>query len=117
MNTVRALSLGMGLLSLLAAALASFAIWLVFEMGPRVEADGPPTEIAKSVASASCESLQKICPILASSYDSLNEATRVSYRNYHQLLRVMIFGTLVWGLLSGLCFMYIYVKSKQPQSK
>lgn len=113
MNNMRALSLGMGVLSLLAGAFAAFAIWVSFEMGPRVDRDGPPADLAKSVSTASCESLQKMCPILASSFDSLNEAHRTSYRQYHELLRGTLFGILGWGLLSGLCFMFIFVKSKK----
>ena len=117
MNNARALSLGMGVLSLMAAAFAGFAIWVAVELGPRLEKDGPLAETAKSVTSASCESLQKICPLLASSFDSLNEAHRAGYRRYHELLRGMLLGGLGWGLLSGACFIYIFVKSRQPAAQ
>ena len=112
---VRTLSLGMGLLSLVASLFASFGIWLLVEFGPRPDRDGPPADLAKSVASASCESLQKMCPLLASSFDALNEAHRAGYRQHVHLLRIVLFGALGWGLVSAVSFFYIHAKSRKPR--
>jgi len=57
-----------------------------------------------------------MCPILASSFDALNEAHRAGYRQYQHLLRVTLFGALGWGLVSAVSFLYIHAKSKKPQS-
>src|SRR5476649_754625 len=116
-STVRALSLGMGLLSLVAAVFASFGIWLEFEMGLRNPPEQPPIQLAKSVASASCESLQRVCPILATSVDVLNEANRADFRRFNKLFHFALFGTLGWGVLSGACFLYIYARARQRESQ
>ncbi|HUQ28246.1 MAG TPA: hypothetical protein VM051_06620 [Usitatibacter sp.] len=113
---MRTLAFAMGLLSLMASVVAGVGLWLLFEFGPHPERDGPAPELTKLVASASCESLQKICPLLASDYDNVSEANRANFRRHHELLRGMLFGALAWGVVSAVCFLYIHVKTRRAES-
>jgi hypothetical protein len=114
--TVRTLSLGMGTLSLIVAILAAVVIWIIFEsslQGLRMASTFPTST---SLASASCESLQEMCPVLARRAQSLLDVNDALGLGYERLYRFVLFGVLGWGALSGAAFLFIYARTRQHGS-
>lgn len=105
----------MGLLSLLVSGFAAFGMWLLFRYAPPGLPFAPTLPGATSLASASCESLQAICPMLASHAQTMSELNDTYFRNYEKLFFTVLFGALGWGALSGAGFLFIYARSK-PQA-
>ena len=117
MSTVRTVSLGMGVLSLVASTLAALIIWFLFEFSSQGLPWPPRLPTSASLASASCESLQAICPVLAKHAQTMSELNDVYFRNYEHLFYVVLFGALGWGALSGAGFLFIYAKSGRQGSR
>ncbi len=108
----------MGVLSLAVSILAALLIWFLFEFSPQGLPFAPTLPTSTSITSASCESLQAICPVLAKHAKVMAELNEVYFRNYERLFHSVLFGALGWGALSGAGFLLIYAKSRrQGQSE
>ena len=116
MTSVRSTSLLMGLLSLLLALWAAFIIWL-WSANIRTNAPSPPAaSYAESVQSAtSCESLKRACVNLARSSDTDTLHIRYLSSELKSLSRGVILVALVWGVMSGVSFLYIYVAVRRAE--
>jgi hypothetical protein len=113
MITVRTVSFGMGALSLVVAFFAAILVWVIVESSPQGLRLAPTLPPSTALGSASCESPQEMCPVLARRAQSLSDVNDALVVGYRRLFHVLLFGTLGWGAVSGAAFLFIYARTRQ----
>jgi hypothetical protein len=112
MNTTVAArtSIVMAAVSLLAAAIAASVVWLTLAFPTQKAPPHTPSRLAQIVEQSNTfDELKKWCGHWASLEDRRAELLGWTLDANHQLLSVVIGGALVWGILSGSAFLFIYL--------
>lgn len=104
----------MGVLSLLAASSAAFFVWLTLAYSSQKVPPHSPTHLAQMVQEApTFEGLKSICGHWASIEDRRSEFLGQVLDANRQLLNIVVGGVLIWGLVSGAGFLFIYAASRK----
>src|SRR4051812_21010436 len=111
-DNVRTVSLGMGILSLLAAVGAAAALWF-FQPSARTTI---PFQPSRTIQGASCEVLQRACPLVAEHAETVSAAAENDFLWFEQFFRRGLYIALIWGALNGATFLYIYLNGKRGRT-
>ncbi len=116
MNKVRAASLLMGCISLALAAGGAFLIWLTLGLSSQKLPPSKPSKLAAFVESTqSCEALKQVCSKWATIEDQRLDYMGLLTESNKGLFHTVMFGTVVWGLLTASGFFYLFTVSRQER--